>query len=624
MPTLYLEPLGQLRLYTEQWKIVSYLPLQELTQQEAHIEEGIRNMRQLDFGGQHNRTTYQLERCLLQAKRDRERLFSSVGYEFALSNRKRRGVFNFIGDISKTLFGTMSDEDAKYYDREIDLVHKDNQRNVELFKNQTQILKVVLERNDKLIEDYRNKISTISRHINRIESAEKTNLLFETILELGVILELEILSYRRNIDITNQAILDGRQGNISPNIIDPQVFLDIVQKLKAEKGTNRLPKVTVAEHYYEYLQICNIEIGIINRNLVSVVKIPILETHLYMQYKVHSIPSVQPDGTIIRLEAPQDYVITNVERTHMSPSSSFFLDNCKKLNNVYYCKRLEPKYRITKEKNCLGRWLREIFDNNTKICTPFVGIMQYSLYLPLQTGTDWIIIPNKNEQIQMLCGQTSNFVTLTRPSIIHLEPNCIASTDFVILEPIHMSNKIVTEFRLDLPNYNFSLVHESYQKMLNTVNLEELNIPKIGRLDSQILGKRLEDLVKEAETISKHQRTEHYIETATRFGTYLAYGLLTTFILYVSYKIRLIRLIKGCISTITRPCIHNTYNNHMHGNRNQIINNTAEVATRHENIPITRINSPPEIELTDIKRMLTNPTRTRSKPANIRRNEDIA
>lgn len=146
-------------------------------------------------------------------------------------------------------------------------------------------------------------------------------MLDETILELGVILELEILSYQRNVDITNQAILDGRQGNISPNVIEPRAFFEIIQKIRAEKGTNRLPHVAVAEHYYEYLQICNIEIGIIDKRLVSVVKIPTLETNFYMQYKVHSIPSVQTDGTIIRLEAPQDYVITNMERTQMSPNS---------------------------------------------------------------------------------------------------------------------------------------------------------------------------------------------------------------------------------------------------------------------------------------------------------------
>lgn len=44
------------------------------------------------------------------------------------------------------------------YNREINLVHNDNRRNRELFKNQLRILKVVSSKNDKLIENYKNKI----------------------------------------------------------------------------------------------------------------------------------------------------------------------------------------------------------------------------------------------------------------------------------------------------------------------------------------------------------------------------------------------------------------------------------------------------------------------------------
>ncbi|KAK2575266.1 hypothetical protein KPH14_012823 [Odynerus spinipes] len=415
LPTFYLEPLGQLRLYTEQWKLISYLPLNGLMEQGTHIENGIKEVKELDNVGRHSRTIYQLEKSLQQAKKCRERLFSSVGYGSPEPRRTRRGVFDFVGDVSKILFGTMSSADAEYYNKEIDLVHNDNKHNAELFKNQTQILKVVLENNNKLVTDYKEKISTISLDMRKLEKMGDTTLLDETILEFCMMLELEIFSFQRNIDITSQAIVDGRQGIISPNVVDPKVFYKLIQKIRAEEGTNRLPQVAVADHYYEYLQICTIEIVIIKQKLVSVIKIPILE---------------------------------------------------------------KPKYRITSEKNCLGRWLREVFDNNTKVCTPFVGMMQYSLYLPLQTGSDWIIIPHKQEQIQILCGQTSTFKTLTGPSIIHLEPDCIASTDFAILEPVHTSNRIITELRFDLPSYNFSLLHDTYRQLSQSVKLEELNNSK--------------------------------------------------------------------------------------------------------------------------------------------------
>lgn len=44
--------------------------------------------------------------------------------------------FNFIGDISKTLFGTMNESDAQYYNTELDTVIEDNKHLAQLIKNE--------------------------------------------------------------------------------------------------------------------------------------------------------------------------------------------------------------------------------------------------------------------------------------------------------------------------------------------------------------------------------------------------------------------------------------------------------------------------------------------------------
>ena len=40
------------------------------------------------------------------------------------SIRKKRGIFNFTGELSKLLFGTMDEGDAKYYNVQIKLFEK--------------------------------------------------------------------------------------------------------------------------------------------------------------------------------------------------------------------------------------------------------------------------------------------------------------------------------------------------------------------------------------------------------------------------------------------------------------------------------------------------------------------
>jgi len=50
-------------------------------------------------------------------------------------------LFDFIGEISKTLFGTLTDTDASYYNSELDKLYSDQKNVIQYVKNQTSIIK---------------------------------------------------------------------------------------------------------------------------------------------------------------------------------------------------------------------------------------------------------------------------------------------------------------------------------------------------------------------------------------------------------------------------------------------------------------------------------------------------
>jgi hypothetical protein len=39
---------------------------------------------------------------------------------------RKRGVFNFVGEVSKVLFGTMDDDDAKFYNKQIKMFEQNS------------------------------------------------------------------------------------------------------------------------------------------------------------------------------------------------------------------------------------------------------------------------------------------------------------------------------------------------------------------------------------------------------------------------------------------------------------------------------------------------------------------
>ena len=60
------------------------------------------------------------------------------------TNRALRGVFNFIGGISKVLFGTMDIEDASYYAEKISSLEKEQIDFLKLSKEQITVVKTTL------------------------------------------------------------------------------------------------------------------------------------------------------------------------------------------------------------------------------------------------------------------------------------------------------------------------------------------------------------------------------------------------------------------------------------------------------------------------------------------------
>ena len=58
--------------------------------------------------------------------------------------RKKHGVFNFVGEISKVLFGTMDDQDAIYYTHKISHWEREELDFLKLSKEQISVVKTTL------------------------------------------------------------------------------------------------------------------------------------------------------------------------------------------------------------------------------------------------------------------------------------------------------------------------------------------------------------------------------------------------------------------------------------------------------------------------------------------------
>ncbi|KAK2577890.1 hypothetical protein KPH14_012888 [Odynerus spinipes] len=289
LPAVHMEQLGEVRLYHSTWTLLAYVDLNDLEVHELHLFQGARFLLK-ECGKCLQKTSIQsLQHQLNMAKDSRERLFSLIGYRSA-NVRRRRGLLDPVGEICKILFGTMSASDSLYYNNEIDLIHSDNKRNAELFKNQTRIVKVSLEKTNQMLIDYKNKLEIIQDNFKTLEKQENDIIKTREIISHSFELEVSVVEYIRTLDLLNQAVINARRGEISPQLIEPALFKDVLLQIKLKEGSDRMPIDVDDSNYFEYLIISEISIASINNRLMYHIQIPIMEKDFFKATKLITIP----------------------------------------------------------------------------------------------------------------------------------------------------------------------------------------------------------------------------------------------------------------------------------------------------------------------------------------------
>jgi len=124
-PGLYYDYVAEANLYSTEWKVVTYINLEI-------VDDNFKTVRKYaqmsaDFCKRHEHKFWVNYTGCLNSIRQTDRPVKEVndlrlilrqltGNEDApIHTRDKRGMFNFIGGISKILFGTLDNEDANYY-----------------------------------------------------------------------------------------------------------------------------------------------------------------------------------------------------------------------------------------------------------------------------------------------------------------------------------------------------------------------------------------------------------------------------------------------------------------------------------------------------------------------------
>jgi hypothetical protein len=212
--------------------------------------------------------------------------------------RKKMGIFNFIGEISKVFFGTMDEEDARYYKEQIKLFEQNSEDVNTLLKQQLSVVKSSLGAvNNTFIHVAYNEnslkegVRKIIEYMNILKSETNANInLVSAKIEveghrLRVTSAMNAL--QRNLDMLIDSVIHAQKGVLQPQIISPAIFMEsLIKSALAFPKDTTLPFPMSKDSTHLLIRLCDLQAYIKNGILGYVILLPLVNRCTLDIYKL--------------------------------------------------------------------------------------------------------------------------------------------------------------------------------------------------------------------------------------------------------------------------------------------------------------------------------------------------
>jgi hypothetical protein len=268
------------------------------------------------------------------------------------SGRYRRGLFNFIGKISKTLFGTMDDDDAQYYHDQIDRFERGSTTLTQLVKQQLIVVTATLgafnetltdvDYNERKIREGLNQLQMyVTAFGSQIENA--TYLLsLKITIEEHIAKTLDALhAIQQALDILVDSIADAQKGVLLPHVALPTLLLDALRNSSPSfPPDTTLPFPLGKDYIHTMYQLCNVHVYVYKERLGYVISVPLVHKRTFSVLKMISIPVHMNQNSFLYIDIGESILCIDRARQCYFTMKESELAQCKVLEaGQYVCKQ---------------------------------------------------------------------------------------------------------------------------------------------------------------------------------------------------------------------------------------------------------------------------------------------
>ena len=260
-----------------------------------------------------------------------------------------------MGDISKTLFGTLSDKELEQINNEFYKIYKDNKQLADVLTNHTKILKLILDSSSTDYKNLRGKLNAESETLRNLGSGVNANTLNNFVNSKLMLATLLTDEMDDDVNTAINAINDCKHGVVHPQILIPKILKSAIGEFEKKHRTHH--HFDNDESNYQHLiDIIKLTVAVVQGLFTYILDIPVLESEEGLLKHVTPIPE-KTASVFLSIVPEHGYVIHY--RDSYAPTDKVTIDKCKTSSEYLICKRNQPNIKLSESKNCETSLLKQ-------------------------------------------------------------------------------------------------------------------------------------------------------------------------------------------------------------------------------------------------------------------------
>lgn len=524
---LYFEEMADLQVYHSEWAFVTYVNLSYFTTEAEYLENTVEKIQEfcnkikIEFTSlaiprsNCDQVIPQLYVLLDEIKEYSSKWFMNRDYrteqryenEFRgfRRRRKRRGL---LGTITKSMFGTLTEDEGNFFLEQINALKSRNLQQLELSKKQTTIFQETLKVlnntmqsqsiQSEALQKYFSDLTVPLRNITaEVNTAQVSNILSSKLNELVQYTSLLMISLREKQRFFFEAITTKSK---SFQLIPPRIFLGELERISLTIARQGLlvPIPIIGENLLKFYQMTTTEGRLIDNSLVVRFSIPLVENRKYTLFKATSAPQRvnASDSEFKFIVSRNEFIAFDGIEDKFATLTIDEVKNCYRMHSKHLvCKQTFPIMSANNNYGCEINLLRN--GNTSSSCDIRTANFTDELWVQLQQPNTYLYTMPKALSIAILCSHSRTTLLLQDTGIISIAHRCRIKTDRVEIVAFQsIESKLIRNFRPSakinmnisaeimkakhlkshgIPNFNLSSVmNEDDLKKLSQIN-ENLN-----------------------------------------------------------------------------------------------------------------------------------------------------